>query len=203
MLLEDVAFNMNRATVTDFPLHTLTAGYQLRAYQPGDDRTWTEIHLASEPFIKFDDTMFERQFGTQLDALPDRMYFVETDAGRAIASITAWWDANWRDTGEWGRIHWVVVHPAYQRRGLTKPMMTHAMRRLAQSHAARNPGHLLWAPLGRQSLSGFWLCTRSSRVIRSRNLQSLARCASHNPTPELCKICLAHQLNRTLGRQKL
>jgi len=140
MLMEDVAFNMNRPTMADFPIYALPAGYQFRTYQPGDDRTWTAIHLASEPFIKFDDSMFERQFGTQLDALPDRMYFVETDAGRAIASITAWWDANWRDTGDWGRIHWVVVHPDYQRRGLTKPMMTHAMRRLAQSHTRATLG---------------------------------------------------------------
>ena len=140
MLLEDIAFNMNRLTMTDFPIYTLPAGYQFRAYRPGDERIWTEIQVDSEPFIKFDDTMFERQFGTQLDALPDRMYFVETDAGRAIASITAWWDANWRDTGDWGRIHWVVVHPDYQRRGLTKPMMTHAMRRLAQSHARATLG---------------------------------------------------------------
>ena len=84
--------------------------------------------------------MVQRQFGDRLPALPNRMYFVETEVGRAIASITAWWDANWRDTGDWGRIHWVVVHPDYQRRGLTKPMMTHAMRRLAQSHARATLG---------------------------------------------------------------
>ncbi len=140
MPAQDIAFNMNRANMVGFPQHSLPTGYHFRPCQPGDERTWTAIQLAAEPFIKFDDAMFDRQFGDHLDALPDRMFFVETEAGRAVASITAWWDANWRASGEWGRIHWVVVHPAYQRRGLTKPMMTHAMHRLAQSHTRATLG---------------------------------------------------------------
>lgn len=137
---QDIAFNMVRARLDNFPVYTLPAGYHFRTYQPGDDHIWTEIQLAAEPFIKFDDTMFDRQFGDQRAALPDRMFFVETEEGRAVGSITAWWDANWRNTGDWGRIHWVVIHPDYQRRGLAKPMMTHAMRRLAQSHTRATLG---------------------------------------------------------------
>jgi GNAT superfamily N-acetyltransferase len=112
----------------------LPAGYRFRTYQPGDERTWTEIQAAAEPFINIDDTLFRREFGEQLAALPDRMFFIETAEGHAVGSITAWWDSNWRDSGDWGRIHWVVIHPDYQRRGLAKPMMTQATRRRAQSH---------------------------------------------------------------------
>ncbi|MCX6043517.1 MAG: GNAT family N-acetyltransferase [Chloroflexi bacterium] len=148
MTIEDVSFNMVRETMANFPIHQLPAGYHFRPYQTGDDRTWTDIQIAAEPFIKFDDAMFMKEFGTQLAALPARMFFVATDAGRAVGSITAWWDANWRGTGDWGRIHWVVVHPEYQRRGLTKPMMTHAMQILAQHHTRATLGTSsgrLWA----------------------------------------------------------
>ena len=131
---EDIAFTMICPSLENFPRYALPSGYHFRAYQPGDERIWTEIQVAAEPFIKFDDAMFSKEFGDRLAALPDRMFFVETDTGRAVGSITAWWDTDWRSSGDWGRIHWVVVHPAYQRRGLTKPMMTHAMQRLAQSH---------------------------------------------------------------------
>ena len=134
MSLEDIAFAMIRPSLADFPRYALPPGYHFRAYQPGDDRIWTEIQMAAEPFIKFDDTMFSREFGDRLAALADRMFFIETDAGRAVGSITAWWDDDWRNSGDWGRIHWVVIHPDFQRLGLTKPMMTQAMDRLAQSH---------------------------------------------------------------------
>jgi GNAT superfamily N-acetyltransferase len=140
MHIEDVSFNMICTTMEHFPVHPLPAGYRFRPYRTGDDRTWTDIQVAAEPFIKFDDAMFAKQFGDQLDALTDRMFFVETDTGSAVGSITAWWDPNWRDTGEWGRIHWVVIHPKYQRLGLAKPMMTYAMRRLAQSHTRATLG---------------------------------------------------------------
>lgn len=134
MSLEDISFAMIRPTLADFPRYTLPLGYHFRTYQPGDERAWTEIQLAAEPFIKFDDTMFSREFGDRLDALADRMFFIENDAGRVVGSITAWWDDDWRNSGDWGRIHWVVIHPDFQRLGLTKPMMTQAMDRLAQSH---------------------------------------------------------------------
>ena len=134
VLRQDTSFNMVCPSLENFPEYTLPAGYRFRNYRPGDDQTWTEVQAAAEPFITIDDAMFDREFGDQLDALPDRMFFIETDEGRPVGSITAWWDPNWRGTGDWGRIHWVVIHPDFQRRGLTKPMMTHAMHRLAQSH---------------------------------------------------------------------
>ncbi len=140
MTIEDRAFNMIRTTMDDFPVHNLPAGYRFRPYQIGDERTWTDIQIAAEPFIEFNDENFAKEFGDRLETLPNRMFFLETEANRAIGSITAWWDTNWRDTGDWGRIHWVVMHPDYQRLGLTKPMMTHAMRILAKHHTRATLG---------------------------------------------------------------
>lgn len=127
---------MVRDTMVDFPRYDLPPGYRFRTYREGDDVTWTEIQMAAEPFFKVTPELFVREYAEHLDALPDRMFFVETEAGEAAGSISAWWDRDRYNPNERGRIHWVVVHPKHQRRGLTKPMMTRAMQRLAASHSS-------------------------------------------------------------------
>lgn len=132
----NVDFDMVRDDMADIPEYHLPAGYRFRPYREGDEETWTHIQRAAEQFFPIADDLFARQYGPMADALPARMVFVESDDGDAAATISAWWETN-RDTpNDRGRIHWVAVHPAHQRRGLTKPMMTWAMARLAQDHSA-------------------------------------------------------------------
>ncbi len=132
--LENIDFNMVRDDLIGFPMCELPAGYHFRAYRPGDQAVWVALHQAAEPFIDVTQELFARQFGHALDALRDRMFFVENDEGEAAGSITAWWEREEYNPTERGRIHWVVVDPRHQRRGLAKAMMTRAMRRLAESH---------------------------------------------------------------------
>ncbi len=143
----NVSVHMVRDDIADFPIYELPHGYRFRTYREGDHVTWTDLHMAGDPYIKVKDVpeLFWRDFGNDLDALPDRMYFVETDEGEAVGTITAWWDRVRDNPGEAGRIHWVLVHPTHQGRGLSKPMMTRAMQRLAESH----PSALLGTSTGR------------------------------------------------------
>jgi GNAT superfamily N-acetyltransferase len=132
----NVTVDMVRDDLCDFPLYRLSPGYRFRMYALGDEAAWMALQYAAEPFFVVAPNLFEREFGSHVDALSDRMFLVETDAGAVVASITAWWERAHEDPDERGRIHWVVVHPDHQGRGLAKPMMTAAMQRLAQSHRA-------------------------------------------------------------------
>jgi GNAT superfamily N-acetyltransferase len=143
--LANVSFHMVRDDVADFPIYELPPGYRFRMYREGDDVTWTELQVAAEPFFEVTPELFVREYSAHSDALPDRMYFVETLEGEAVASISAWWERDRQNPMERGRIHWVVVHPKHQRRGITKPMMTRAMERLALSH----PSAMLGTSSGR------------------------------------------------------
>ena len=131
---EDVQIFMARPDFENLPDFDLPQGYRFRAYEPGDDAVWTGIQRAAEPFNEIGDDLFDRQYGSARDELPQRMWFVQSGDGHDIASISAWWEHGRDQSDDRGRIHWVVVHPDHQRRGITKPMMTMAMRRLAQSH---------------------------------------------------------------------
>jgi GNAT superfamily N-acetyltransferase len=132
--MTNVDVHMIRPNMADVPQFALPAGYRFRMYRAGDDETWTYLQSAAEPYLDVTPELFVREYGKHLDALPDRMFFVETEAGEPAASISAWWERERDNPDEAGRIHWVVVHPDHQRRGLTKPMMTRAMARLAESH---------------------------------------------------------------------
>jgi ribosomal protein S18 acetylase RimI-like enzyme len=130
----DVSFDMVREHMHEIPQLPLPAPYRFRTYRDGDEATWLSVQRAAEPIIPMPDDFFQRQFGAHLDALPGRMFFVEDAEGRVAGTITAWWEHDRQDANGRGRIHWVAVHPDYQRRGLAKPMMTHAMNRLAQEY---------------------------------------------------------------------
>ncbi len=133
----DIELHMVRESLAEIPHYPLPPGYRLRAYAPGDERVWTDLHLAAEPIISVTDALFVEQYGDNRAALPERMFFVETAAGIPVASISAWWETrDFADPQNRGRIHWVVVHPDHQRQGLTKPMMSRALLTLAEYHDA-------------------------------------------------------------------
>lgn len=126
--------NMVSGNLDGIPSFDLAPGYRFRTYREGDAEVWTDLHLAAELFVEVTPDLFFQQFGAAVDALPDRMFFVETEDGQPVGSISAWWEKDRFRPAERGRIHWVVVHPDHQGRGIAKAMMTRAMHRLSRSH---------------------------------------------------------------------
>ena len=124
---------MTREDMNDIPEFALPEGFGIRNYRPDEGYIWTRIQKAAEPYIKVDDELFDREFGKRLKAMEDRSFYLITDDGEEIGTITAWWQDDWRGK-KWGQIHWVAIHPDYQGRGLAKPMMSVAMQCLKQSH---------------------------------------------------------------------
>ncbi|MFN2200252.1 MAG: GNAT family N-acetyltransferase [Caldilineaceae bacterium] len=139
----NVEFHMLRDDMDNIPEYELPAGYRFRCYREGDERTWLDLHRAGEPFIEITPDLFQKQFASGADILPERMFFVETADGAAAGCITAWWDKNRYGEDERGRIHWVIVHPDHRRLGIANAMMTQAMKTLRE--------HYRWALLGTSS----------------------------------------------------
>ena len=131
--MKNISANMIREHMENIPDIPFPAGFSVRNFRPGEGHIWTRIQRAAEPFFEIKDGLFQHQFGENLLALEDRSFFVITDDGEEVGSITAWWNPDWRGK-KWGMIHWVAIHPDYQGRGLAKPAMTVAMKRLKQSH---------------------------------------------------------------------
>ena len=127
--MKNFGVRMIREDMENIPQFPVPEGFAIRNYRRDEGYIWTRIQKAAEPYINIDDGLFMREFKRDLLAMEDRSFYLTTDTGEEIGTITAWWRDN-----EWGQIHWVAVHPNYQGRGLSKPMMSVALARLKQSH---------------------------------------------------------------------
>ncbi|MBD3336829.1 MAG: GNAT family N-acetyltransferase [Candidatus Eisenbacteria bacterium] len=100
---------------------------KLRPFQVGDEETWLRLQRSTGVYGELEDGIFRREFGEDLG---DRQLFL-MDGSLAIATGTAWHGSPLRGS-EWGRLHWVAVNPAYQRRGLGSKLCKHLLSKLRQ-----------------------------------------------------------------------
>ena len=131
--MQNYNVTMIRTHMDDIPEFTLKAGFDIRKYRSNECHVWTSIQQKSETFFAIDDQLFHREFGNDYTAMEDRCFFLTSSKGDEIGTITAWWNESWREQN-WGRVHWVAIVPDYQGKGLSKPMMSVAMKRLKKSH---------------------------------------------------------------------
>ena len=132
--MKNVQITMVRDDLDGFPEPELHSGYTTRLWRPGDAATWVRVQRAAEKFFDITMETFEKEFGYDLAAMEHRCSFLVSPAGEDVGTVTAWYGSDeWgRD---WGRIHWVAIASDHQGKGLAKPMMAVAMRRLAGLHS--------------------------------------------------------------------
>ena len=126
------SIRMIRAHLRDIPQYDLPAPFRLRMFGPGDAHTWVAVQRESDTLNAINHELFNREFGSDLAAMPERCFFLCNEKGESIGTATAWYV---EDEGETiGLVHWVAIVPAYQGRGLAKPLLTVVMNRLAKHH---------------------------------------------------------------------
>lgn len=116
--------------ITDVPF---PEGYGIRPMAREDVGLWTDIQRDAEPYLKITDTLFEREFGDDWEAIQWRCYIVINPKGLGIGTISAWYNADFRGA-RYGRIHWVALRPSCQGLGLGKAALSYSLKQLAQWH---------------------------------------------------------------------
>jgi ribosomal protein S18 acetylase RimI-like enzyme len=117
-----------RRGLVRLPERSLPDGVSLRWYRDGDESTWLEVQRATGIYGSIGPTLFVREFGAAPEHLAERQAFAVDSDGRAVGTATAWFDPG-GDPGL-GRLHWVAVVPAWQRRGLGAALTCLACRRM-------------------------------------------------------------------------
>lgn len=132
--MKRLRLKMVRDHTEDIPDFSLPSGFRFRFFEKGDEQTWARIETLVDEFENEAAALerFNAEFGEHLEEMAERCLFIENEDGEAIATTTAWY-GNLRGKVE-GRIHWVGVIPEYQGRGLAKPLLSEAMKILAQHH---------------------------------------------------------------------
>ena len=112
--------------VTEIPL---PAGYRFCFYRTDCDKdAWIRIGISAGEHLWYGDGLkaWDAYFGGHEKELPNRMLFVETESGEKVAIATAFYDAS--DAADIAWLHWVSVEKEHQGRGLSKPLLTRALR---------------------------------------------------------------------------
>ena len=120
--LKMVRWNLER-----LPAFPLPAGFEIKWYEPGDERCWYEIHLRADRRNSITPELFGRQFGADAAVLKSRQCYLVARPGGIVGTATAWFQA---DEKNFGRVHWVALDPGYQGQGLSRPLVSVVCERL-------------------------------------------------------------------------
>lgn len=123
---------MIREDLENLPIFPLPEPFSIRWYKEGDRAVWEDIQIRCEFDPRpFPNDLFDRGFGSDPAALPQRQFFLLNEVKQPIGTATAWLDENF-DGKLYGRIHWVAIVQEYQGRGLAKPLMSIVCSRLRE-----------------------------------------------------------------------
>ena len=124
----DIGLAMRLDTLRDTPEFELPPQYGWHFFQSGDEFAWARIEISAGEFETQDQAIagFRKYFPVD-DGLDRRMLFL-TDDGVPFATATAWYDDDGGPDGVEGRLHWVGIDEAHQRRGLSWPLVSLTLR---------------------------------------------------------------------------
>lgn len=123
-----------RHDLKEIPDYELPAGYKFQAFKQGDEKEWARIETAVGEFDSEARALerFTEEFHPYIKEFEKRSLFLVNEADEKIGTITSWYGNYKNDII--GRIHWVAIRPEYQGKGLAKPMLSGAMKLLAEFH---------------------------------------------------------------------
>ncbi len=130
-MADDLALTMVRPDLEDLPEFAVPAPYSLRWYLPGDEGAWLAIQAPFYAPGTITPQLFGEQYHGDDAALRQRLCFLLDRAGTPIGCGTAWSYDGYSDPS-YGRVHWLALLPAYQGRGLGKPLLSTVCRRLRE-----------------------------------------------------------------------
>lgn len=116
------------------PRFLLPAGHRVEVFSPGDESVWARIERSAGEFSAPEKALarFAAEFGDHREEMTRRCLFLREPGGEAIGTATAWYGDFAGAT--WGRLHWVAIVPAFQGRGLAKPLVSQAIELMTRWH---------------------------------------------------------------------
>ncbi len=123
---------LKRERLDDLPRYALPEGYHFVMYRHGDRDNWIAIEHSAKELLGQSHGLdvWARYFGWNEAELPERMVFIENEAGEKVATATAYFDIFGRDQSGAGWLHWVAVRREDQGKGLARPLIAYTLRLL-------------------------------------------------------------------------
>lgn len=99
----------------------LPEGCRIRGFLPGDETAWARLEHEIGDFASLDEAL---SYFTKTYRETDRVFFAEEN-GETVGSVIAWRDR--RGAGTAASLHWLIVAPRCQGKGLGKALLQTAM----------------------------------------------------------------------------
>jgi GNAT superfamily N-acetyltransferase len=125
---------MIRPDLLNIPQVSFPEGFSIRPMRLDEVGLWTDIQRDAEEYFKITDETFYHEFGSDLQAIQWRSFIITNEKGVGVGTISAWYSRDFKGE-DYGRIHWLAVRPAYQRRGIGKAALSYVLNKLAQWHS--------------------------------------------------------------------
>ena len=126
---------MIRDTINYIPDYDLPNNFTFRLFKGEEDiDRWVNIEYKAGEFNDRESALnrFTSEFEGLDHLLSDRLIFILNENDEAIGTIMAWFGN--RDKSLEGRIHWVSLLPEYQGLGLSKSLLSKALKTIAINH---------------------------------------------------------------------
>lgn len=113
----------------NYPKNPLPEGYYFEFYKNGDEKDWARLECELGQFESIEQGVecFEKQFLIDQTLDPhDRMLFVRSLDGEAVATLTLW---NGNHFGrEYQRAHWLAVSDKCAGKGIAKALLSRVLQ---------------------------------------------------------------------------
>lgn len=135
--MKRIPLKMVRKDLLRIPEYALPPGFRMRLFEKGDEHNWAGVEASVDEFKDKRSALehFNKEFGSYMDEMSTRCIFIENNNGEVIGTTTAWYGDLYGNGEISGRIHWVGIAPEYQGKKLSKPLLSAAMRILADYHS--------------------------------------------------------------------
>lgn len=111
-------------------------GFHFREFQSGDENLWSALQTTTDSFTMKEEALkhFSQEFDSNIEELMNRCFFLVSDFNRGIGTAMAWL-GDGRFSQEYGRLHWVAIHPDFRGQGLGKYLIKYTLHQMARTYS--------------------------------------------------------------------
>src|SRR5699024_2928989 len=134
MKMKRIPLTMLRHDLYNIPDYSLPGGFQLKSFKQGDVLSLSEIETGVGEFEHSNAALelFAIEVGESNQDLSVCSLFIVYSTGEKLGTDMAWYDYFKEEHQAIGRIHLVVMSPAYQGMKLSQPYLSATLRYLAE-----------------------------------------------------------------------
>jgi ribosomal protein S18 acetylase RimI-like enzyme len=115
------------------PQYKPEKGFYIKKFKRGQEKDWADLEYSVGEFKSKKEALglFFKEFGTNIELLCQRCFFLYNKDREIIGTVMGWEDSDFFSTLT-GRMHWLCIRPDYQNRGLAKPLITAALNEISK-----------------------------------------------------------------------